>query len=381
MSGCIIKRGERWMVIISIPDPTTGKRKRKYHSGYLTKKEAESACRRLVTSVEDQTYVEPSRQTVRQYFEAWLQDWAPLKAGPKTLERYQSLARHITSAIGPKPMQQVRGSDLAQVYREMAAKGLAPKTIKHVHVLARGVFRRALKLGDVKVDPMTQIDAPAVPSKEAAVLRVEEIPVMLAAVKGTSSYPIAVLALGTGMRRGELCALRWQDVDLDGGKLEVKRSAEKVRGKAMRYKEPKSAKGRRVISLSPSVVACLQEHRKAQLVMRLKLGLGKLPSDALVFTTYHGRPRLPDDVSKRFADAMTAAGLPHVSLHTLRHTHASMLIKAGEDILTISRRLGHSSAAITLNVYGHLMSSRDRAADIVESMLGGRHEPTGVSVG
>jgi integrase len=293
-----------------------------------------------------------------------------MKAGPKCLERYQSLARHVTTTIGSKPLQQVRGSDLAQVYRTMAAKGLAPKTIKHVHVLARGIFRQAVKLGDAKIDPTGQIGAPAVPHKEAAVLRIEEIPVMLAAVKGTVLYSVAVMALATGLRRGELVGLTWEDVDLERGVLEVKRSIEAVRGHAPRVKEPKSARGRRSISLAPSAVAELREHRVRQLELRARLGLGKPAPDAPVFTQVYGKPWAPDDLGQRFSKVMAAAGLAHVSLHTLRHTHASLLIREGVDILTISRRLGHSSAAITLGVYGHLVSSQDRAADIIEKVIG-----------
>jgi integrase len=327
---------------------------------------------RLIAELDAGAYVEPSKRTVVAYFEEWLRDWAPMRAGPKTLERYESLAKHITTAIGGAPMQQIRGADLARIYRDLAAKGLSPRTIKHVHVLARGIFRQALKLGDVKVDPTAQIGAPTVPAREAPVLRAEEIPVMLAAVHGTALYnTIAVLALGTGMRRGELCALRWMDVDLDASRLEVRQSLEQVRHQPPRFKEPKTKRSRRSISLAPSVIAELKAHRKRQLEQRMALGLGKPPADTLVFTLADGRPCLPNDVGQRFSEVMTAAGLPHVSLHTLRHTHASILIREGVDILTISRRLGHSSAAITLGVYGHLVSSQDRAADIVEKMLSG----------
>src|SRR5262249_49776441 len=125
------------------------------------------------------------------------------------------------------------------------------------------------------------------------------------------------------------------------------------------------------ISLSPSVVACLQEHRKRQLEHRMKLGIGKLSPDALVFCTRDNQPRSPDNLSRRFSQVMTELGLPHATLHTLRHTHASLLIREGMDILTISRRLGHASASITLNVYGHLVSPHDRAADIIEETLRG----------
>jgi integrase len=192
-----------------------------------------------------------------------------------------------------------------------------------------------------------------------------------AAVHSVLLRTIAIVALGTGCRRGELCALRWQDVDLDAGRLEVKQSVEQVRHQPPRFKEPKTARSRRSITLAVSVVTELREHRKRQLEQRMVLGLGKPPADALVFTLADGRPCLPNDIGQRFSEAMTAAGLPHVSLHTLRHTHASILIREGVDILTISRRLGHSSAAITLGVYGHLIGSDDRSAAIIEKALGG----------
>jgi integrase len=369
MSGHIVERGpNRWAIVLETRD-ATGKRKQRWHSFKGTKRDAQKELARLVTEREQGTYVEPSKQTVATYFEEWLRDWAPSRCAPKTLERYEQLARHVVNAIGGKPMQQVRGADLNRAYLDLKGR-LAGRTIKHVHILATTVFRHALKQGDIKVDPSRHVTPPKVQQEEAAALREEEIPAMLNGLRGSVLYPIAVVALGTGLRRGELCALRWQDVDLDGGKLEVKQSLEQTKAGGLRFKDPKTKRGRRTVSLSPSVVACLREHRKQQLELRMQLGLGRPPADALVFTTTEQRQRHPDDLSKMFSAAMNKIGLPHVVLHSLRHTHASMLLKAGEDILTISRRLGHSSASITLNVYGHLMSSRDRAADIVEAMLG-----------
>jgi integrase len=370
MSGHIVERGpNRWAIVLETR--VGGRRKQRWSTFRGSKREAQKRLAELITDRERGEYVDPSKKTVAQYFAEWLRDWAPAKAGLKTLEGYALYSRYITESIGDRPMQQVRGGDLNRLYLDLRERGLSPRTVKHTHVLARRVFGHALKQGDLKVDPSTLVDAPKVPLVEAAVLRSEEIPIMLDGLRGSPFYAIAVTALGTGMRRGELCALQWQDVDLEGGKLEVKRSLEQTRKGGLRMKEPKSARGRRTISLSPSVVTCLKEHYRGQLELRMKLGLGKAPQDALVFATYDGRPRTPNNLSTKFGLAMVRLGLPHVGLHTLRHTHASMLIKAGEDILTISRRLGHSSAAITLGVYGHLMSSRDRAADIVEAMLGG----------
>src|SRR5262249_46384740 len=244
----------------------------------------------LVTERESGAYVEPSKQTVARYFQEWLRDWAPAKAGPKTLDGYRQWGRHLCAALGDLPLQRVRGGDLMRMYRELADKNrkprpLSPRSIKHLHVLTCRLFRHAVRQGDIKVDPSKQIDAPSVPRTEAPVLKAEEIPIMLNGLRGSVFYPIAVVALGTGMRRGELCGLRWCDVDLEGGKLKVVQSIEQTQRGELRIKPPKSAAGRRTISLSPSIVAVLQERRREQLELRLKLGMGKPPADELVFAS------------------------------------------------------------------------------------------------
>src|SRR5262249_25565629 len=151
---------------------------------------------------------------------------------------------------------------------------IAPRTIKHVHTLLRRVFGHAVKWGNIKRNVISLVDPPKVPPTEAAVLQATEIPQMFAALRAHDFYSIAVLALGTGMRRGELLALRWQDVDLDGSALRVERSLEQTR-KGLRFKSPKSAHGRRTISLAPAVVSELRAHWRAQQEQRLALGLGK----------------------------------------------------------------------------------------------------------
>jgi integrase len=188
--------------------------------------------------------------------------------------------------------------------------------------------------------------------------------------RGRLLYSVAVVALATGMRRGELCALRWKDVDLNSGKLSIERALEQTRQGGLRFKPPKTKHGRRTISLPPAAVAELRAHWKAQQELRLKLGLGKSPDDSLVFANWDGQPRNPDALSKEWANCMDQIGMPHITLHSLRHSHASQLIASGLDILTISRRLGHGSATITLAVYGHLFSNTDdRAAAIIETAL------------
>jgi integrase len=274
---------------------------------------------------------------------------------------------HVRPQLGAKAIQSIGVPDLNALYAGLHEK-LSPRTVKHVHRLLHRVLGHATKWGVIKRNVAALTDAPRVPVKEAAALQLTEIPTMLAGLRGRVLYPTAVVALGTGMRRGELCGLRWRDVDLDGGSLRVEQSLEQTRG-GLRFKQPKSARSRRSISLSPAVVAELRAHWKAQQEQRLALGLGKAPAESLVFARWDGKPRSPDKLSTDFSTAMNRAGLPHITLHALRHTHASQLITSGMDVITVSRRLGHGSPAITLNVYGHLLRPEDRAADIMQAML------------
>ena len=171
------------------------------------------------------------------------------------------------------------------------------------------------------------------------------------------------------MRRGELLGLQWGDIDLDGGTLRVERSLEET-GAGLRLKPPKTKRGRRNITLPAETVAMLRAHKVKLLELRLALGLGNITPETLVFSTIEGGLLRPRNLTKAWSRVQVDKKLPHVSFHALRHSHVSVLIRAGVDILTISRRLGHSKAAITLDVYGHLISGADEAAaDAIAGVL------------
>jgi integrase len=368
MKGHIRERSPgRWAIILDVPGDD-GNRRRKWHSFKGSKREAQAECARLITEMASGAYVERHKQSLNNFLDKWERDWATNNLSPKSAERYLELARlHIRPVLGAKPIQAIRVEDLNALYAGLHQR-LSPRTIKHVHRLLHRILGHAAKWGVIKRNVVALVDAPKVPVTEAPALQLTEIPTMLTGLRGRMLYPIAVVALGTGMRRGELCGLRWRDVDLDGGSLRVEQSLEQTRA-GLRFKAPKSARSRRSISLSPAVVAELRAHWKAQQERRLAIGLGRTPPDGLVFATWEGKPRQPDKLSVEFSTALERIGLPHVTLHSLRHTHASQLITSGMDILTVSRRLGHGSPAITLNVYGHLLRPEDRAADIMQAML------------
>jgi integrase len=170
-----------------------------------------------------------------------------------------------------------------------------------------------------------------------------------------------MLALFTGMRLSEGLALRWSCVDLDRGVVRLREALEQTTAHGIRFKTPKSKAGKREITLPEVLIDVLREHRRGQLELRMQLGLGRL-DDALLFSDLNGNPLAPNSVSARWAEFAERIGMPEVTFHALRHTHASQLIDAGVDIVTISKRLGHAKPDITLRVYAHLFRNDDSKA-------------------
>ena len=181
-------------------------------------------------------------------------------------------------------------------------------------------------------------------------------------------YPKAVIALFTGMRRGELLALRWGSIDFERKIISVKEALEET--DAIRFKAPKSATGKRDITMPDVVLDTLRALRKQEQERRLALGLGKLTDDLLIFTRLDGSPQSPLTLSKEWRKAATSAGLSGISFHALRHTHASALIDAGIDVVKISKRLGHANPTITLTIYAHLFAKReDKSAQAINEAV------------
>jgi integrase len=191
-------------------------------------------------------------------------------------------------------------------------------------------------------------------------------------LRGRTFYPIVTTVLYTGMRRGEVLALRWGNVDLDAkpGLIRVREALEETKSDGIRFKAPKTNAGCRDITLPDIVVDALRTHRRQQLELRLALGVGgKLPDDALVFANPEGGPRSPNAVSHEWSEFATGLGLD-VTLHALRHTHASDLISKGIPITMISKRLGHSNPKVTLAVYSHMFEKTDaKAAEAINAAL------------
>jgi len=376
MKGHIRRQGDgSWELKFDLGrDPVTRKRQTRYHTFRGTKRAAQIELARLISEATTGNYIDPAKTTVAEFLDRWERDWAVVNVSAKTYERYRDLlAKHVRPHVGGVRIQKLRPVHLSELYAKLLREGhhktggLSPRTVGHVHRVLHRALGHAMRWGVVQQNVATAVDPPPVESEEVEILTAEQVRSVLQKLRGRSIYLLAAVGIATGMRRGEMLALRWKDVDLEGAKIRVEQSLEQTK-QGLRFKPPKTKHGRRSISLPPSIVTDLRAHRKTQQELRLKLGLGKAPDDALVFANWDGSARSPNAVTKEWVRTTAALKLPRVSLHALRHTHASQLIASGLDVLTISRRLGHGSPTITLGVYGHLFANTDdRAAQVVEA--------------
>jgi len=248
-----------------------------------------------------------------------------------------------------------------QWHGSLIASGLSARTVGHAHRVLRLVLQCAVKNRTLARNVAAIHSPPKAEPVEVDILSADQIAEVLAKLDGHVLYPVVALALATGMRRGELLGLQWGDVDLDAATLRVERSLEETKA-GLRLKAPKTKRGRRSITLPVEAVAMLRAHKIKILEIRLALSMGNITPSTLVFGTVEGGLSRPRNLTKAWWRARSGLNLPQVSFHAFRHSHASMLIRAGVDVLTISRRLGHTQASITLDVYGHLLEGADAAA-------------------
>jgi integrase len=382
MTGHVRRRGERsWELKFDLgTDPVTGKRLTRYHSFKGTKREAEVELVRLKAGADRGEYVDPSKLTLTEFLDRW-EAWVATQVSAKTLERYKELtAHHVRPHLGAIRIQRLKTVNFAELYGKLQkpkpdGAGLAPRTIGHVHRLLHRVFGHAVKWGMVTINPVAAAEPPRVQRTEITILTPDQIKSVLQALRGRRLYGVALTGLATGMRRGEIVALRWGDVDLDSGKIRVERSLEQTNA-GLAFKEPKTKAGQRIVAIPSSVAAELRNHWREQQEQRLALGMGKSGAEDLVFPRWDGNPWPPDRLSSTWAKTVSALKQPKVTFHALRHTHASQLIAAGLDVVAVSRRIGHRNPTITLTVYAHLFGNTDeRAAAAVEDALAGALGP------
>jgi integrase len=353
--------------------------------GFKTEKAAQAELTRILRSINDESYVEPTKQNLGEYLLRWLNSAKPNLA-PKTFERYEQLVEvNINPKLGPVKLSKLHPQQLAEFYTWLGTSGnrrtglgLHPQTVLHIHRLLRKALQQAVVWQLRATNPADAVDAPRVPEREMQPIEEERAALLIEAAQNTDMFLPILIGFCTGMRRGEVLALRWADLDLEHARLTVNQSLTQTRAGGIKFKSPKNKSSRRTMALPMVLIDAFKVHRGKQENTKDLFGPDYASLD-LVLPLPDGSPWPPD----RFTDAYTAFarrnGAKGIRFHDLRHTHASELLRRGTPIKTVSARLGHSGSKITIDTYGHLMTGDDeQAAKTVQKVYGKRKPNKGV---
>ncbi|MDW3216245.1 MAG: tyrosine-type recombinase/integrase [Ilumatobacteraceae bacterium] len=356
-----------------------GGKRRQSKRSFRTKKEAQAALTELLAAHQTGTFVAPSRMPLRDFVEPWLAALENQGRKPTTLRGYRrSLDAYVLPRLGDVALQELRASDLDALYAELLrsggrrGQGLSMTTVHHVHAAMNKMLHDAERKGLVIRNVAKLANAPTLTTARAKgpEMRVwlpDELARFLASIEGNRNEMLFRLMAMTGIRRGEVVALRWSDVELSGHRLTVNQAATVIDGDEV-VAVPKTRRSRRVIDLDPDTVSMLQRHRARQREQFLMLGVSATASDR-VFTNEIGEPLRPNSVGQAFRRLVDAVDLSVIRLHDLRHTHATHLLMAGVNVKVVSERLGHSSVSFTLDTYGHVMPGQQAEAAAAAAAL------------
>lgn len=363
MSGSVQKYGSTWRIRWECGVKPDGSRRQRSKAGFKTKRDAEIALRERLDEVERGMTLDTRKITVQDYLGQWLDSKQGIRASTK--RAYEGHIRvHLNPHIGALPLRGLRADHLDKMYAAIrtGASGRTPSiaTTRRVHATLRAALNSAYKRRLIPFNPANQVELPPEPVAERGVWTFAQVDTFLTLARSDRLGAAYHLLATTGMRRGECCGLSWPDVDLEHGTVTIRRQLTQS-GKVRTFGEPKTKRGARTIHLDAETVSVLRTHRAAQAAERLAWG-ETYDTQELVFCREDGSPVSPEVVSRHFTRLSARAGLPRIVLHGLRHSYATNALESGEEVVTVSKRLGHSRSYFTADNYMRLTETADRAA-------------------
>lgn len=352
-----------WRVCVSLGrDPKSGKYLQSWATVKGTKRDAERKLTELLHSVDAGVLIRPGKIHLKEYLERWLRDYVIPNLSPRTAEGYEHICRHhLIPSLGSVTLNGLKPEHLSSYYSEKLSNGLSAQTVRHHHTCLHKSLQMAMEWGLLARNPADAVSPPRAQSREMRVWSEDEMAIFLEAARETPHFALFHTALFTGMRRSELLALRWCDLDLLQCQLSVTRSLHVLKGSQVVIRQPKTAKGRRMIALTPENASVLREHREKKSLERVVLGK-HLTGEDLVFCDLEGKPLLPNNVTHAWIKLVRRTGLKSIRLHDARHSHASLMLKQGTHPKIVQERLGHASIQVTLDTYSHVAPGLQEAA-------------------
>jgi len=366
--GSIYRRKSdgRWSASITLPN---GKRK---HFLGNDRDEVARRQRAALKSQDDGLPIVTERQTVAQFMQRWLVASSP-SLRERTWERYEQYVRlHIIPVLGKVSLTALTPVHLQRLYAKRLESGLSSTTVHHLHATIHRALEQALRWNLVPRNVADLVDPPRTEHFEITTLTAKQASDLLVAAEGNRLRALYVMALTTGMRQGELLGLRWRDVDLERGSVQIRGTMQATK-KGLRFAETKTRGSRRHVLLPTRTIDALRQHRAAQAEERLRVGQAWEDND-LVFANEVGRPIAAGNLLKRsFEPLLRRAGLPRIRFHDLRHSAATLLLEEGIHAKIVSEMLGHTRISTTLDLYSHVTPTMQRqAAEAFDAILAAR---------
>ncbi|AIQ29316.1 integrase [Paenibacillus sp. FSL P4-0081] len=362
MEGSVKKddKTNKWFYVADVGKKPNGDRNQKKKRGFKTKKEAEKALNELLNQVHSGAYVEPSKMLYKDYLKQWLED-KQTKVRASTLQTYSWLVEnHIIPALGHAELAKLTPSLIQQTYTVMMKESkLGSENIQKIHTLINDSLKRAERWGLISKNPAALVDRPRADKKEIQIWDMNELNVFLRSARESRYHIAFFIAAWTGMRQGEILGLRWKDIDFGNKTLRVVQTLRHNSTELVSTTKTKASN--RNIALSEKTIEALQKQRRRMLKERLHAGEVYNDHDLVVCTAV-GTPLNSRNLNRAFYDLIKKAKIRRISFHSLRHTHASLMLASGENVKIVSERLGHANIRITLDTYSHLLPNMQRNA-------------------
>ncbi len=341
----------------------------------LYTKTRQEAARVLADAIRDREQgitASTERQTVEAFLSSWLDTVKKHEVRPSGYARYVvDVRNHLIPGLGRHPLSKLTAQQVQAFYAQKLDDGYAAATVQHMHVALHGALDYAIGLGLVHRNVADMVKSPRIIRREMAILSEAQARSLLSAVQGERLEALIVLAISTGMREGELIALRWRDVDLENASLQVRRTLQRTLD-GYAWEDAKTSHSRRRIALSDGTIEALRRHRAHQAEERLLLGEAWENLDLVFPNPVGGRlSQFTFKTRSWFGRMLRRAELPMIRFHDLRHTAATLLLARGVNPKVVSEMLGHSSVAVTLSLYGHVTPHMQKeAAKTMDAVLG-----------
>ena len=370
-SGSVFRRPERkggkqWVAQIILEN---GRTRQRY---FKTQEEADIALNEMLYEQRRGMLATVPNQTLKQHLENWLEN---IQKHAVRINHYINtrtiIRKHILPKLGHIQLRQLNEQHIQSLYAQKLDEKKSAKTIHHIHDVLHKALAQAVTWRLVVRNVCDGVTLPRLSRYEYPVLTEEQAQKLLEVMRGHRFEVLLALALTTGMRHGELLSLHWQDINFERGTLQVRRSVSRVRGQGYKVFEPKTPRGRRMLTLPLFVLDMLKQHRVIQEEVMQKAGIQWQDHD-LVFCNQYGSFLRPDRVRKQFQKLLAEAGLPYMRVHDLRHSAATLLISMGVPVKVVQEILGHSNISTTLNIYSHVLPGmQDEAMGKWDHLFGG----------